>query len=54
MYKFEFMACLLKVTSQHRNLHTHTPFATKKKPHTHTHTKCINYIHKINMYIHNV
>lgn len=34
MYKFEFMACLLKVTSQHGNLHTHTPFATK----THTHT----------------
>lgn len=38
MYKFEFMACLLKVTSQHGNLHTHTPpFATK----THTHPQTI-------------
>lgn len=39
MYKFEFMACLLKVTSQHGNLHTPPPppFATK----THTHPQTI-------------
>lgn len=44
MYKFEFMACLLKVTSQHGNLHTHThtPICYKN---THTPSiKPLNYL----------